>query len=158
MSTPEGIPYKSRPAWRDQWFSILIILVTATSLLVLTVTFSIDATGSFKWWLSLSAAVLIILFSIPVLYRRYKYRFRIDDENIESSEGIIARQLQSIRIKDLRNVNVRQSFMQRILRIGDVEFSSAAGGGVEVVFFAVTRPVLLKDRIQALQDRAQSVD
>ena len=158
MSTPEGIPYRSRPAWRDQWLAILILFVTASSLLTLTVVFFVDSTGAFKLWLAYSAAILIILFSIPILYRRYKYRFFADDENIESSEGIIARQLQSIRVKDLRNINVRQTFMQRLLRIGDVEFSSAAGGGVEVVFFAVTRPLSVKHRIQALQDQTPSPD
>ncbi|MBI3546298.1 MAG: PH domain-containing protein, partial [Gammaproteobacteria bacterium] len=42
-------------------------------------------------------------------------------------------------------------FAQRILDIGDVEFSSSAGSEIEVVFFGVSRPMRLKNMTQRLQ-------
>ena len=47
-------------------------------------------------------------------------------------------------------MNVRQSIMQRILGIGDIEFSSAAGGGVEVVFFGIPDPLSVRNLAQRL--------
>ncbi|MEK7796111.1 MAG: PH domain-containing protein, partial [Pseudomonadota bacterium] len=55
--------------------------------------------------------------------------------------------VQSIRVQDLRNVNVRQTIWQRLFGVGDVEFSSAGGTGIEVTFYGVTDPLDVKDRV-----------
>jgi hypothetical protein len=57
----------------------------------------------------------------------------------------------SIRIKDLRNINVNQTLWQRLVGVGDVEFSSAGGSGIEVVFLGVDKPMQVKALAQRLQ-------
>jgi uncharacterized membrane protein YdbT with pleckstrin-like domain len=89
---------------------------------------------------------------VVVAFRRYSWRYTIDDRTIESRHGVIARNVQSIRIQDLRNVNVRQSLVQRLLRVGNVEFSSAGGAGIEVVFHGVSDPMAVKALAQRLQN------
>ncbi len=72
-------------------------------------------------------------------------------ENVESHQGIIGRNVKSIRLQDLRNVNVNQSFFQRIFGIGNIEFSSAGGAGIEVLFFGILDPMKLKRSIDKLR-------
>jgi membrane protein YdbS with pleckstrin-like domain len=83
-----------------------------------------------------------------LIYRHYSWRFTIADGSIESRHGIIAREVSSMRISDVRNINVKQTLFERLFFIGDVEFSSAASDTAEVVFKDVSRPMRVKRRVQ----------
>ncbi len=93
----------------------------------------------------------LVYLCVLIIYRRFCWLYTVDQEHIESHRGILARRVRSIRIRDLRNVNVRQSIAQRLFGVGDVEFSSAAGGDIEVTFFGVADPLEVKDLAQRLQ-------
>lgn len=143
--------YYSRPSWRAQWLGLVAEIVLFFGLLAAAGwRAAVERSGGVVPALGVIGVTFALLGGI-ILYRKYSWRFAIDDENIESRRGIVARQIRSIRVKDLRNVNVRQSIMQRILGIGDVEFSSAAGGGVEVVFFGIADPLDVRNLAQRLQ-------
>ena len=101
-----------------------------------------------------SVQIVLALIGVPMLvlvavivYRYHVWTFTIRGGTIESCRGIIGRDVQSIRVQDLRNVNVRQSIFQRLFGVGDVEFSSAGGTGIEVTFYGVTDPLGVKDRV-----------
>ncbi len=137
-----------RPSWRDQ-FGLLIVLA---ALPVVTGWMLINPpAGLPPAILAGSGAVMIVIAGTVLLYRHFVWRFHIDEATIESCYGIISRDVHSIRVRDLRNINVRQSILQRILGIGDVEFSSAGGAGIEVTFFGVKAPLTLKEEVLALE-------
>jgi len=142
--------YIGRPAWRNQWLAITVavVLILLSIFMLPGVAATKDPGGAIIVGL-LSAAALVIV--LAILYRRYLWKFSITPETIESRQGIVARDLRSIRVKDLRNVNVRQSFFQRIFGIGHLEFSSAGGSGIEVTFYGITKPLEIKQQVQALQ-------
>lgn len=147
----ESIDYRSHSAWRNQWWRI-------ASILPLPVIFVLVFVGG-EWYFSgvYLRVVLVVVVSLfgyllaTILYHRYQWRFTINTDNIESCRGLIGRKVRSIRLKDLRNINVNQTLMQRILDVGDVEFSSSAGSDVEVVFFGVSDPMGVKALAQGLQ-------
>lgn len=137
-----------RPSWRDQLglllLSVLLALAAIASLVLSTASVSAGVVTA-------TLAAMTVLAVLVLLYRRYVWRFQVSEGAIESYYGIISRNVRSIRIRDLRNINVRQSILQRLLGIGDVEFSSAGGAGIEVTFFGVAEPMALKTRIQAIE-------
>ena len=49
-------------------------------------------------------------------------------------------------------MNLKQSVSQRLFRVGDLEFSTAGGAGIEVTFRGVSRPMELKQRIQGMAE------
>jgi len=150
--------YRSRPAWRDQFLLSIISLALLLSALAGLV---IEPQGLSRQEINIGIAVLTGLFALgalTLLYRHFSWTFTIDDSTIESSKGIIARDVNSIRIEDVRNINVKQSIIQRILFIGDVEFSSAGGSGIEVAFCGVSRPMAVKTLLQSLQGTGPSSD
>jgi uncharacterized membrane protein YdbT with pleckstrin-like domain len=85
-----------------------------------------------------------------MLYRHFASAYTIDGGNIESREGIIARKVNSIRVVDVRNINVKQSILNRLLGIGAIEFSSAAATEAEVVFNDIANPMRVKEKVQAM--------
>ena len=145
--------YDDRPAWHNQWWQIAVAAVLPV-LFVLAFFWGerYFSAPNLRVVLVVMAAVFVYLLTVVAL-RRYSWRYTIDDETIESRQGVIARNVQSIRIQDLRNVNVHQSLIQRLLRVGNVEFSSAGGSGIEVVFYGVSEPMMVKALAQRLQNK-----
>ena len=143
--------YDDAPAWRSQWLEIFgAILLVLALLYIAGWGLVVEQSGVADLTLGAIATVFVGLVGV-IVYRKYSWKFVIDADHIESRHGIVARHIQSVRIKDLRNVNVRQSIIQRVLGIGDVEFSSAGSGGVEVTFFGVNRPIEVRNLAQRLQ-------
>ncbi len=142
--------YSGCPAWRTQW---VLIAVTIILFLFLLVTLVIGGSAIEAQPISLYFVGIWLPFAvIAILYRHYSWRFTATQDTIETRHGIIARNVKSIRVKDLRNVNLNQSVFQRIFGVGDLEFSSAGGAGIEVIFHGVIRPMDLKQQIQRLQE------
>lgn len=139
--------YRARPALRNQWFAIFVAML----LFVLFIYFGVKGAAAgggrnVQIVLALIGVPMLVLMAV-IVYRYHVWTFTIRHDTIESCKGIIGREVQSIRVQDLRNVNVRQSFFQRLFGVGDVEFSSAGGAGVEVTFYGVTDPLGVKDRV-----------
>ena len=148
---PERRDYRARPALRNQWFAILVAML----LFVLFVYFGIKGAAigggrNVQVVLALIGVPMLVLVAV-IVYRYHVWTFTIRGDTIESCRGIIGRDVQSIRVQDLRNVNVRQSIFQRLFGVGDVEFSSAGGAGVEVTFYGVLDPLSVKDRVMRSQ-------
>ncbi len=136
------VNYQARPAWRNDWILFLLIFACFAAALVLGSEF--EPLGSY---LPLLALPLIVV----VAYRHYVWLYTVDEQKIESRRGIIARHLEMIRIEDLRNVSADQTIWQRLFMLGDVGFSSAGSGGIEVIFRGISRPVDLKNRVEQAQ-------
>jgi len=139
--------YLAHPAWRNQWFAMLSLV----ALIAVGASVALRGTGKMEPLYLQAAiagfAVAFLWLLLVVLYRHYAWTYSIRNGNIESQRGIIGRDVQSIRIEDLRNVNVRQSIVQRIFKVGDVEFSSAGGAGIEVAFRGVPNPLAVKAQV-----------
>jgi uncharacterized membrane protein YdbT with pleckstrin-like domain len=96
-----------------------------------------------------------ILLFLLLTYIRHSNRFIIrgagQDAEIEKRTGIIARNTNSIRVRDVRNINIRQGAIERLLGVGKVEFSSAGGAGIEVTFGPISHPEKVKELVAYLQ-------
>ncbi|MCR4303825.1 MAG: PH domain-containing protein [Gallionella sp.] len=148
----ETMKYIARPAWLNQWWQIGIMILMPFVLLLALFKGNqyFPDPNILRVVYAVIAAVFVYLIAV-VLYRRYSWRYKIDDVSIESREGIIARKVKSIRIRDLRNINVNQTLWQRLMGVGDVEFSSAGGSGIEVTFLGVDDPLKIKALAQQRQ-------
>lgn len=142
--------FTARPAWRHQWFALGIVAFLLALFVYLAIVYVASAKGEYGIAIGFSLALAALL-GVAVCYRKYSWCFVITGDIIESHQGIIGRNVKSIRVRDLRNINVRQSLMQRLLGIGDIEFSSSAGSDIEVSFRGICRPLEIKRQVQTLQ-------
>ena len=55
-------------------------------------------------------------------------------------KGILARHVNEVRHADVRQIRVRQDFLQRLFGVGKLELSTAAGGDVELAVSGIPRP------------------
>jgi len=147
----ETMNYIARPAWLNQWWQIgVMFLMPVVFILAYLKGHQYFSPENLRVVYVVIVAVFVYLIAV-VIYRRYSWMYVIDGETIESREGLIARKVCSIRVCDLRNINVKQSLWQRLMGVGDVEFSSAGGSGIEVSFRGVGDPLQVKSLAQHMQ-------
>jgi len=146
--------YIARPAWLNQWWQIgIMFLMPVVFILAYLKGNQYFSSENLRVVYVVIVAVFVYLIAV-VIYRRYSWAYTINGETIESREGLIARKVSSIRVRDLRNINVKQSLWQRLLGVGDVEFSSAGGSGIEVSFRGVSDPLQVKQLAQRTQGKS----
>jgi len=118
---------------------------------------------TYVWETMPTLAMLIytaVLLLIP-LYGFIKSRvftYLVKRESVMSRKGILRRYTTEVRIRDIRGISVRQSLLQRVMGIGEVGFSSAAGDAEEVVFRGVRDPEKIKLLVQEQQDEINEAD
>jgi uncharacterized membrane protein YdbT with pleckstrin-like domain len=108
------------------------------------------------WPIAAIAIGIIVL--IRIVFQRISLTYTITKDSICSINGLIARNENEIRIKDIREVGVSQSIGQRILGIGNVYFASAGTGGVEVTFEGIGNPHGVKDRVNEIRNAPEASD
>lgn len=138
-----------RPAWRNYWFGFLVAVFLLAAAAV-TAAGSIDAGGSFAAGLWLLGAIAVLGF---IAFKRFSWKFTIDDSRVSRHYGIISRNQQSVRIRDVRSVELDQGILQRILGVGTLAFYSAGSDKAEVRFIGIKQPLEWRDRIDQAMDR-----
>ena len=73
---------------------------------------------------------------------------RLEGERLIYGEGILARATNEIRLRDIRSIHVRQTFLQRIFGSGDVHIITA-GDRPEISILGVDHPQEVRDQIEA---------
>lgn len=103
------------------------------------------------WWYFVAIGVLALFPIWAWIKAVTNTRYKITLSSVVAEIGFVSKESREIRIRDIRNINVRQSVLDRILFIGNVEFSSAAGDAVEVKFAKVSQPAKVREFVKKLQ-------
>lgn len=139
----ENILWNGRPEWRAYGVPIGI-----AGFFVLT---------SFPFLFVEPASMIIML--IPALaivalvaLSRFSSDYKVTDQRIICKNGILSTKTSEIDIRDIRSINVTQSFFQKIFRVGDVEFTTASGPLKEAVLKNIDNPDQVKERIRGCKN------
>jgi uncharacterized membrane protein YdbT with pleckstrin-like domain len=117
----------------------LIALVTAIS-------------DEIKW--ELVAAVVVAGGALLILVgfvRRIATVYTITNQRLRIKRGILSKRIQQTRIDRVQNVNTEQSVIDRLLRVGTVDFDTAGTDDSDFTFAGVSSP----SRVVEAVDRAQ---
>ncbi|NEZ03117.1 PH domain-containing protein [Wenzhouxiangella sp. XN201] len=143
-----SIDVQLRPAWRNYWagltLALLLLLASLASVVMEWVAESVVVAGVLL--------VLALLTLGVVVFKRFSWKFTIEGNRVSRHQGIISRNQQSIRINDLRSVELDQSIFQRIFGVGDLLFYSSGSDHAEVKFFGIKDPVGWRDNIYNAMD------
>ncbi len=138
----ERVVFEGHPSWR----AILDFYIKG--ILVVAIIFAL-----LLWLASTALAVLVLVAGAALVVligfiRRVSTDYMITTRRLYVKHGIISRDVQETRIERVQDVNYRQSFLQRILQIGDVDFDTAAeGADGDFVFAGVAHPSRVTDRV-----------
>jgi uncharacterized membrane protein YdbT with pleckstrin-like domain len=102
----------------------------------------------------IGAAVLGVGFALVVLggfLKRMATVYTITNQRLRIKRGILAKRVQQTRIDRVQNVNTDQSVLDRVLRVGKVDFDTAGTDDSDFTFDGVSSP----SRVVEAVDRAQ---
>ena len=154
------VVFRARPIASILFF---VVGIAAAALIILSVTgmslagYSFEETtvlgpASIVVWLG-AAALLVIAGMVGywTLLSRFTTLTVTDDRTIYR-EGIVSRDTSEVQHDDVRNIQLDQTFMQRLLNVGGIGISSSGQDDLEVVAKGLPHPKQIIDLIRENQD------
>jgi uncharacterized membrane protein YdbT with pleckstrin-like domain len=141
----EEIVFEGHPSWR----SILGFYLGGLALAVVA-----GAIAGFADSAGLGAGVAAVVFVGVLgvgLLKRIGTTYIITNQRLHIRRGILSRRVQQTQVDRVQNVNTDQSLLERILRVGTVDFDTAGTDDSDFVFQGVANP----SEVVAAVDRAQ---
>ena len=144
----EEIVFEGHPSWRGVLSFYLKGLAIALAIGAILLFASSTGIGI------LAFAIVMALVIVAGLVKRMATRYVISTERLNIRTGILAKRVQQTSINRVQNVNTEQTFIDRVLRVGAVDFDTAGTDDSDFTFRGVANP----DRIVAAVDRAQRIE
>jgi uncharacterized membrane protein YdbT with pleckstrin-like domain len=146
----ERLIFEGHPSWRSIigfYLKGLLLVVLAAAIAYLA-----SSTGT-----AVGAGVVVLVIVLVAGYlKRLFTTYTITDHRLHIRRGIIARAEQQTLVSRVQNVNTRQSILQRMLLIGNVDFDTAAGDDYEFSFAGVAEPHDVVDAVHRAQRAADA--
>lgn len=137
----EEIIYEGRPSWRALFGFYATGLLGA--IVVGAILFFATSAG-----IGIAVAIGLIVVTLVVGYvRRMFTRYAITDRRLRIQRGIISRSVQETKLDRVQNVNYRQGAIDRLLRVGNVDFDTAGTDDSNFVFEWVNDPKRVVDAV-----------
>ena len=152
LAQDEHVVFEGHPSWRATLaFYIKGILGTVLLLAAFAGIASLFADGVDTTTLVIAGLVLLVLVLIGGYVWRMATTYTITNRRLHIKRGIVARKTQEARLERVQNVNTDQSVLQRLLRVGTVDFDTAGTDEHGFRFEGVADPL---EVVQSV-DRAQ---
>jgi uncharacterized membrane protein YdbT with pleckstrin-like domain len=141
LDAGERVIFEGHPSWRAIlafYLKGLVVSVAAGLVVALATRIFGDDVNS-----GLVFVVVLVALGFTVLIgfiKRVTTTYAITDRRLHIKRGIISREIQQTRLERVQNVNYNQTFFQRILQVGDVDFDTAGSGDYSFSFDGVAEP------------------
>ncbi len=93
----------------------------------------------------------IIIIVLAILDQKNRV-YTITNHKVMLKWGIISNVTKEVAIRDIRNINLTQGIFGRIFGIGTIAVASAGTGTVDVSFFGVEDPTMVRNLIRKIKD------
>lgn len=108
---------------------------------------------------TLVALLSIVGVGIPIMiiwyFRCRSTELTVTDMRTRLHRGWLSRSITEVWHRDVRNVQLHQSFLQRVFNVGRVGISSAANAGTEIDVSGLRHPDLIKELIDKHRMKAK---
>lgn len=103
--------------------------------------------GLIAIFLAKGSGVLVIAIMLLIRYRRL---YTVTNKKVTSQTGIISRKISEVRVKDIRSINLKQSVLERIFKLGTIYIGSAGTAGIEVRIKGIPKAPYVKGKLSTL--------
>jgi uncharacterized membrane protein YdbT with pleckstrin-like domain len=102
-------------------------------------------------WVAIAALGTLLVVLIAGWIKRISTDYTITTRRLHIKRGIVAKRTQEAQLARVQNVNTSQSVLERMLRVGTVDFDTAGTGDFDFTFAGVGNPHAVVEAV----DRAQ---
>jgi uncharacterized membrane protein YdbT with pleckstrin-like domain len=141
----EEIVFEGHPSWRGvlSFYVYGILASVVVGIVVGLIAGSVLG--------SIVAVVGIVVVVLGGLIKRIATHYVVTTQRLRIRRGILAKKVQQTRIDRVQNVNTDQRFIDRVLRVGTVDFDTAGTDDSDFTFRGIANP----DEVVAAVDHAQ---
>jgi uncharacterized membrane protein YdbT with pleckstrin-like domain len=143
----EEIVFEGHPSWRGVLSFYVYGIVAAVLVGIVVGLIAGPVIGSSIAVAGIAAVIL------GGLLKRIATHYVVTTQRLRIRRGILAKKVQQTRIDRVQNVNTDQGFIERVLRVGTVDFDTAGTDDSDFTFRGIANP----DEVVAAVDRAQRV-
>ncbi len=142
LGPEEQVIFQGHPSWR----AILGYYLKGIGIaIVLGVIAKLIGAGAFEVFLVVLAVIALTV--LAGFVKRMATTYTITTRRLNIRRGVFSREVQETRLERVQNVNYNQSLYQRVMRIGDVDFDTAASGDFDFIFYGVAEPMEVVHRV-----------
>jgi uncharacterized membrane protein YdbT with pleckstrin-like domain len=139
----ENVIYQGHPSWRAILGFYLKGALVGAAAGVLAALINEGA--------GLGVVTFVVILAVTILVgfiRRVATVYTITDHRLNIKIGIVARKVQETRLQRVQNVNFNQGVYERLMQIGDVEFTTAGTDESNFVFAGVAQPEQVVQQVE----------
>jgi uncharacterized membrane protein YdbT with pleckstrin-like domain len=136
LQSGEKVIYQGHPSWRAIVGFYLKGFAVGAAAGVLATLLNDGGAGLGVLTFGVIAAITIVVGFI----KRVATVYTITDRRLNIKVGIIARKIQETRLQRVQNVNYTQGVYERLMQIGNVEFTTAGTDESNFIFAGVAQP------------------
>ncbi len=143
MDPPAGeeIFFHGHPSWRSILsFYLRGLLFAVLAGVIAGVVTRITGKSVQVGWVVAAVLVVFAIAIIVGLVRRITITYTITNQRLTVHKGILSREMHETRLARVQNVNTIQTFVDRVLKVGTVDFDTAAESGYDFRFVGVADP------------------
>ena len=141
----EDILFNGHPSWRATLGFYVLGFVAAVAAGILAGVIAGSTVGVIVLIVVLAGVIL------AGLIRRLATHYLVTTQRLRIRRGILSRHVQQTQLDRVQNVNTNQSFFERVLQIGTVDFDTAGTEDSDFTFRGIADP----DQVVGAVDRAQ---
>ena len=136
--------WQGRPSWRAmvsyyaKW--IVVGMLPAVGTIVL---------DRWRGWGALASAVIIAIALATGWLRRIGTLYTVTDRRIVIRQGILSRREHEAHIDRVQNVNLSQTFLDRLFKVGSLDFDTAGSEDADFRFAGIADPDALRTRVSS---------
>jgi uncharacterized membrane protein YdbT with pleckstrin-like domain len=137
----EAMLWQGRPSWRAMmsWYASVAVVAIVVAVVGVLVDQAMYA--------GLAAAVIAIVGLLKGWFTRIATLYTITDRRIIIRKGILSRKERAAHIDRVQNVNLTQTFVDRLLQVGTLDFDTAGTEDSDFKFVGIGDPSELRTRI-----------
>ena len=143
----EEIVFEGHPSWRGVLSFYIYGIVGAVVLGIVVGLIADSVIGS------VVAVAGIVAVLLGGLLKRIAKHYVVTTQRLRIRRGILAKHVQETRIDRVQNVNTAQRLVDRVLRVGTVDFDTAGTDDSDFTFRGIANPV----EVVGAVDRAQRI-
>jgi membrane protein YdbS with pleckstrin-like domain/DNA-directed RNA polymerase subunit RPC12/RpoP len=135
-----------RPTMKMYLGRLFLALLIAAGAVALSVV--VNASPAVERALIIAGLAVALILFLTVLYKKYSVLYRLSTQRLFLIRGLVSRKIEELELFRVRDIQVVQSFWQRILGFGRMTVFSTDASAPKFELLGVARPLQVKDAIR----------
>ncbi|HEY4279546.1 MAG TPA: PH domain-containing protein [Conexibacter sp.] len=136
----EHVIFAGHPSWRGTLSFYIRGAITALGFAAVAALVTIIGSGFSAVWPIVVFVVVLAAVILVGFFYRLSTTYTITNQRLTIERGILSKHMQQTRVERVQNVNTDQTLVDRLMRVGQVDFDTAGSDESDFTFRGVANP------------------